>query len=97
MSSIKFIVIIGNHIRKKSQNTREKEYTADFVIETSKFFISGGTNNNIIFYLKDSSLIRIYNIGFLDNFPGDWVYNILEKEENHMLVTQGKVKEKKLT
>ena len=99
MSSIKFIVIIGNHIRKKSQNTKEKEntantrkkeYTADFVIETSKFFISGGTNNNIIFYLKDSSLIRIYNIGFLDNFPGDWVYNILEKEENHMLVTQGK-------
>ena len=94
-----FIAIIGNHIRKKSQNTKEKEntantrkkeYTADFVIETSKFFISGGTNNNIIFYLKDSSLIKIYNLGFPDNFPGDWVYNILEKEENHMLVTQGK-------
>ena len=68
----------------------EKEYTADFVIETSKFFISGGTNNNIIFYLKDSSKKKIYNLGFPDEFPGDWVYNILEKEENHMLVTQGK-------
>ena len=40
--------------------------------------------------MKDSSKKKIYNLGFPDEFPGDWVYNILEKEENHMLVTQGK-------
>ena len=82
----KLIKIIGNHKRKKNQSNTEKEYTADFVIETSKFFISGGSNNEIIIYSKDSSFIKINN----PYFPDDWVYNILEKEENHLLVTQGK-------
>ena len=80
----KFKKIIGNHKRKKSQN---KKYTADFIIEISKFFISGGTNNEIIFYMKDSSFqIKIDNPYTTD----DWVYNILEKIENNILVTQGK-------
>jgi len=73
--------IIGNHKRKKNQS---KEYTSDFVSETSKFFISGGTNNEIIVYTKDS-LIKIDN----PYSPDDWVYNILENQENNFLVTEG--------
>ena len=83
----KFSRRIGNHIRKKSQNKTEKVYTADFVNEISKFFISCGTNNEIIFYTKDPSLqIENYNSYFTD----DWVFNLLEIEENNILVTQGK-------
>ena len=86
----RFIKIIGNHKRKRNQRNTEKEYTADFVTEISKFFISWGTNNEINTYLKDSSLLNIYNPNFPENFPGDWVYNIFEKGENQIIVTHGK-------
>ena len=79
---------IGDHKSKKHQSKKEKEYTAEFVIETQNFIISGGTNNEINFYTKDSSLqIKIDNSFSLE----DWVYNILEIEKDNFLVTQRKL------
>ena len=79
--------IIGSHQRKKGEDKKEKEYTAEFVFESNKYFISGGTNNEIIFYKNDSSPeIKINNLYSSD----DWVYNILELEENNFLITERK-------
>ena len=85
--------IIGDHKSKKKKNQKNeiKKYTADYIIETSKFFISSGSNNEIIIYTKDFSFETKFKIPFTD-----WVYNILEnkerdyKKENYMLATQGK-------
>ena len=86
--------IIGDHKNKKNQKNEKnekKQYTADYIIETSKFFISSGTSNEIIIYTKDFSFETKFKIPFTD-----WVYNILEnkerdyKKENYMLATQGK-------
>jgi len=83
--------IIGDHKNKKNQKNEIKKYTADFIIETNNFFISGGTNNEIIAYNKDLSFETKIKIPFTD-----WVYNILENKvrddikDNYMLVTQGK-------
>ena len=79
--------IIGSHQRKKGEDKKEKEYTAEFVFESNKYFISGGTNNKIIFYKNDSSPeIKINNFYSSD----DWVYNILELEDNNFLITERK-------
>ena len=86
--------IIGDHKNKKNQKNEKnekKQYTADYIIETSKFFISSGTSNEIIIYTKDFSFETKFKILFTD-----WVYNILEnkgrddKKENYMIATQGK-------
>ena len=88
---IKSNSIIGDHKSKKNQKNVIKKYTADNIIEASKFFISIGTNNEIILYTKDFSLETKLKVPF-----NDWVYNILEDKErddikeNYMLVTQGK-------
>ena len=85
---IKFISIIGEHKNKKNQKIKIKENTADFIIETSKFFISGGTNKELIFYTKDSSFEAKIKIKF-----DDWVYNTLEGKdikESYMIITQRK-------
>ena len=88
---IKSKSIIGDHQSKKNQKNEIKKYTADYINETSKFFISGGTNNEIIIYNKDFSFETKLKISF-----SDWVYNILENkerddiQENYMLVIQRK-------
>ena len=74
---LKFKSIIGNHKNKRDQKKNKlKEYTADFIYETSNLFISGGTNNEIILYSKDSSFEIKLKIPF-----NDWVNNKFESEE----------------
>ena len=67
------IKIIGNHLdnSENKNETKKVKYTAEFITEINKNFISGGTDNNLIIY--DSS----YNNKIAIK-KDDWIYNVVE-------------------
>ena len=79
---LNFVKIIGSHSDNNSDKKNKKDYditkyTAEFIIETNKYYFSYGTNlkNSINKYSKGKS---INFIGHGNQDIEDWIYNFIE-------------------
>ena len=89
---LNFVEIIGSHsdnnLDKKNNNSNDiTKYTAEFIIETYKYYISCGTNlkKSINKYSKKNP---IKFIGHGNQNIKDWIYNIIE--DNSKVIGCGK-------